>query len=94
MESAIEKDVIESLKTILTRADAANADKVPRQYQHNPTGRDFTKSRRTSPSSMSFDELYSVNSNTSNKKRDFFQSSGLADDVALHLDNSTHTANT
>ena len=43
---------------------------------------------------MSLDELYSVNSNTSNKKRDFFQSSGLADNVALHLDNSTHTANT
>jgi tetratricopeptide (TPR) repeat protein len=42
---------------------------------------------------MSFDELYSVNSNTSNKKIDVFQSSGLAEDVALHLEHSTHTVN-
>jgi tetratricopeptide (TPR) repeat protein len=94
VESAIEKDMKESLKAILTRANAADADEVPRQNPHNPMGRDFTESRRTSLSSMSFDELYSANSNTSDKKIDVFQSSGLAEDVALHLEHSTRTVNT
>jgi hypothetical protein len=92
VESAIKKDAKESLETILSNADASDADNKPRQNPCNSMGRDFTGSR--SLSSMSFDELYSVNSNNSNKKRDFFHSSGLAEDVALHLEHSIHTIKT
>ncbi|KAL3817278.1 hypothetical protein ACHAXA_003199 [Cyclostephanos tholiformis] len=89
LELADDKGMEEGPKSILSRAGASNRNKSPRRNERDliqPRSLS-AESKRTSDSSMSFDELYSVNSN----RRDFFQSSGLGEGVALLLEHSTNS---